>query len=69
MSQVAGLGLCVTCQHGRTVTSRKGSTFLFCRRSELDTRYPKYPPLPMVRCPGYEETRNGEGPSRGSVQA
>jgi hypothetical protein len=69
MRGVAGLGLCATCQHSRTVTSRKGSTFLLCRRSEQDTRYPKYPPLPMVRCPGYEETRNGEKPSRGSVQA
>jgi hypothetical protein len=67
MSQVAGLGLCATCQHGRTVTSRKGSAFLFCRRSEQDTRYPKYPALPMVRCPGYEETRRGESPGTGSA--
>jgi len=69
MRGVAEPGLCATCQHSRSVTSRKGSTFLFCRRSEQDTRYPKYPALPVVRCPGYEETRNGEGPSRGSVQA
>jgi hypothetical protein len=47
-------GLCARCRHVRTVTSRRGSVFVFCRRSEHDDRYPRYPVLPVLRCPGHE---------------
>jgi hypothetical protein len=47
-------GLCVACRHRRRIESSKGSTFLLCRRSETDPRYPRYPRLPVVQCPGYE---------------
>jgi hypothetical protein len=38
----------------RTVTTRTGSTFVRCARSERDPRFPKYPPLPVLGCVGYE---------------
>ena len=47
-------GLCASCAHARRVTSSRGSTFILCARSQTDTRYPKYPPLPVLRCAGHE---------------
>jgi hypothetical protein len=48
-------GLCFTCQHVRAVRTDRGSGFYQCQRSATDTRYPKYPRLPVIQCPGYEE--------------
>ena len=47
-------GLCARCVHARRVTSAKGSTFVLCGRSATDARFPKYPPLPVIRCAGYD---------------
>lgn len=46
-------GACATCRHQRVITTAR-STFSLCERSTTDRRYPKYPPLPVVRCPGYQ---------------
>jgi hypothetical protein len=46
-------GLCADCRHSRVVRSDR-STFYLGERSLTDPRYPKYPPLPVVACPGYE---------------
>jgi hypothetical protein len=46
-------GLCSTCEHARSVASARGSTFVLCARSQDDSRFPKYPRLPVVRCIGY----------------
>ncbi len=54
-------GLCPTCLHRRLVGNRKGSLFSLCRRSELDRRYPRYPPLPVLRCDGYEKHTEHSG--------
>ena len=51
----ADAGLCATCQHARRIESARGSRFLLCGRSIDDPRFAKYPPLPVVRCTGYEE--------------
>jgi hypothetical protein len=48
-------GLCPRCRHVRRVTSGRGSTFLRCLRARDDARYPKYPPQPVLACPGFEE--------------
>lgn len=53
-------GLCGTCRHHRVTGNRRGSKFYMCERSRNDPCYPKYPPLPVVRCEGYE--RGGEDP-------
>lgn len=48
------VGLCASCVSARAIRSGKGSTFWFCRKSETDPRFPKYPSLPVLRCSGYE---------------
>lgn len=48
------VGLCLTCRHARVVESGRGSTFYLCRRSESDSRFVKYPPLPVRTCIGHE---------------
>ena len=51
------VGLCLDCAHGRRVVSGRGSVFWLCGRSERDPGFPKYPRLPVLRCPGYELTQ------------
>jgi hypothetical protein len=53
------VGLCAICKHVRRVQSARGSIFYLCRRSETDQRFPKYPPLPVRTCIGFEH-REGE---------
>jgi hypothetical protein len=55
--------LCETCLQLREVNTPKGSRFLLCQLSVIDARYPKYPPQPIVRCPGYQP-RDDAGKSR-----
>jgi len=47
------VGLCATCKHCRIVQSAR-STFRLCTRSFTDERFRRYPPLPVLRCIGYE---------------
>jgi hypothetical protein len=47
-------GLCGDCRHARTTGNRRGSVFYLCRRAETDARFPRYPALPVLRCPGHE---------------
>lgn len=46
-------GLCANCAHHRVIESRRGSRFHLCEKSREDPRFPKYPPLPVLRCAGY----------------
>ncbi|HEV7806972.1 MAG TPA: hypothetical protein VGO80_14205 [Solirubrobacteraceae bacterium] len=48
-------GLCDRCRHQRIIRNTRGSSFSLCERSRGDERYPKYPRLPVLRCPGFEE--------------
>ena len=45
--------LCQRCAHVKVITSAKGSTFLLCQLSAVDSRFPRYPPQPVVACGGY----------------
>ncbi len=47
-------GLCATCRWQRVVRNTRGSSFSLCERSKVDDRFPKYPRIPVVACPGYE---------------
>jgi hypothetical protein len=47
-------GLCDSCRHQRIVKTTRGSTFSLCERSKTDERFPRYPRLPVLECPGYE---------------
>ena len=51
---VAQPGLCASCRWLRLVESRAGSSFILCRKSETDARFPRYPSLPVLACDGYE---------------
>jgi hypothetical protein len=45
-------GLCATCAHLELVASRR-SVFARCALSDSDPRFPRYPPLPVLRCAGW----------------
>ena len=49
-----GAGLCDSCAHQQIVRTTRGSAFSLCRRSRTDPAYPKYPPLPVLACPGHQ---------------
>jgi len=46
-------GLCATCIHAETIHSNQGSIFYRCLLSAQDLRFPKYPRLPVLTCPGH----------------
>lgn len=54
MAATVPAGLCSSCQHAQTITSDRGSTFVWCGLSKSDPRYPKYPRLPVVACAGWK---------------
>ena len=49
----ADVGFCGACTFARRVENRGGSIFYMCGRSAADPRYPKYPLLPVLECPGF----------------
>jgi hypothetical protein len=53
LEPAVALSLCRRCVHARRVTSSKGSVFILCALSASDPRFPKYPPLPVIRCDGF----------------
>ena len=56
------VGLCLACRWMRVVTNRRGSTFYRCTLADTDSRFRRYPALPVVRCEGYQEsTEHGAG--------
>lgn len=46
-------GLCANCVNARRIESDRGSVFVMCQLSFQDSRFAKYPPLPVLRCSGY----------------
>ena len=55
------VGLCATCAHVRIIPSSNASTFYLCRLSEVDSRFRRYPVLPVRRCEGYRQQSVTEG--------
>jgi hypothetical protein len=55
-------GLCATCQYVKTTTTKRGSVFYLCLRSQTDASFRKYPPLPVVQCQGYEPQSEAPAP-------
>ena len=48
-------GLCDSCAHQRRIGTTRGSSFSMCLRHRTEPEhYPKYPPLPVRACGGYE---------------
>ena len=60
-------GLCDSCRHQKIIRTGRGSEFSMCERSKTDERFPKYPRLPVLECPGYE--RRGAAGSGGPAQS
>ncbi len=46
-------GLCAACIHLELADSGR-SVFVRCGLAATDPRFPRYPPLPVRACPGYE---------------
>jgi hypothetical protein len=54
-------GLCGSCRQLLRRRNDRGSIFYYCRRSETDPAYPRYPVLPVTACAGFEA---GADPAR-----
>ena len=52
-------GLCKNCRHGRRLATARGSTFWRCDEHDRDPSWPKYPPLPVLRCSRYAAGEDG----------
>ena len=50
-------GLCGGCRHVRLIATNKGTTYYLCGRALTDSRFPKYPRLPVVNCVGFEQKK------------
>jgi hypothetical protein len=58
-------GLCDMCIHQKLIRTTRGSEFSMCLRSRNEPeRFPKYPRLPVERCPGHER-RGATGAAEG----
>jgi hypothetical protein len=57
---VRGNGLCDGCLHQKLVPNTRGSVFSLCLRSKTDPAYRRYPPVPVLSCPGYESRKAEE---------
>jgi hypothetical protein len=54
-------GLCATCEHLNLLASAR-SVFVRCGLAATDAAFPRYPPLPVLRCPGYRHAATGRPP-------
>jgi hypothetical protein len=51
--ETAKAGLCAACVHAKRIESDRNSIFWLCGLASTDSRFPKYPRLPVVRCAGH----------------
>lgn len=51
-------GLCASCRHAEILRSKR-SAFLRCARAAADARFARYPPLPVLSCPGFQAVPAG----------
>jgi hypothetical protein len=57
-------GLCADCTHARRIESDRGSVFYMCQLALTDSRFKKYPRLPVLSCVGYESSGKSSVVSR-----
>jgi hypothetical protein len=66
MAAAPPAGLCNSCRHQRLVPNTRGSVFSLCERSRTEPEFRRYPPLPVLRCPGFERAEDRDpGVGRG----
>jgi hypothetical protein len=49
----APAGLCGRCRFALLNRTRRGTVYLRCGLAAEDPRFAKYPPLPVLSCPGF----------------
>ncbi len=52
-------GLCGACDFVRLQQNARGGSFVRCGRADGDTAYRRYPPLPVIECPGFTPRPTG----------
>gem|GEM_PF-1108642 len=62
-------GICSTCVFQSLVHTTRGSTFSLCERSREDSRYPRYPRVPVNACSGYSKGRRSDGTEQPAKRA
>ena len=55
------IGLCADCRFLRRQGTRRGAVFFRCGRADVEAGFLRYPPLPVLECPGYERGAGGGG--------
>ena len=58
-SDPSHVGLCLDCVHAKRVEGKEDTFYFLCELSFANRTFPKYPRLPVLRCPGYVK-RSGE---------
>jgi hypothetical protein len=61
-------GLCGHCAQCQLIDGAR-TRFYLCLRAASDTRFRKYPSLPVTACPGHEEGTPVRRPDRASERA
>ncbi|MBU6338239.1 MAG: hypothetical protein KGR19_10580 [Acidobacteria bacterium] len=61
MGDGEAFGLCSRCAHQKLVANTRGSSFSMCLLARRDSRFPKYPRVPVARCDGFSP-RDADGP-------
>lgn len=70
MNKSESAGLCGMCAYVRMIRNRKGSTFVLCELSRTREGFRRYPPLPVLSCPGYvRRTDEAEGDRQSGTEA
>jgi hypothetical protein len=59
------VGLCEHCINVQVIETRRGSRFFRCRLADIDPAFVRYPPLPVISCPGFAPIDEAE-PSQGT---
>jgi hypothetical protein len=59
-NSVQNPGLCGGCVHARRIQSDRGSVFYQCQLSFTDSRFEKYPRLPVLICNGYRKGKHND---------
>jgi hypothetical protein len=58
-------GLCARCRNAQPIANARGSTFWRCREHDRDPAWPKYPPLPVLRCARFAAANDDAPPTGG----
>ena len=60
-------GLCADCINVKLMRSDRDSVFYLCQLSFTDSRFPKYPALPVLSCDGYAQKSPPDSAGREST--